>query len=211
MNNRMPLLWFVAAFVPMVASQIVRLHQHDAAWWLICDYAGRIGAIAVLAANPQVRTIAFTRTPLRTDWRETAIWSVGLVVLTLALLEWIAPAVRHHLAMADLRLGFGPAPRGTWRIADMTAGLALVAFHEEIVFRRCARSALGPYLGDGWRMIVASAVLFAAYHWWTGITNMVVVAIFGVAAMLIYRRIGALWPLVLAHDLIDLVNFYIWR
>jgi membrane protease YdiL (CAAX protease family) len=201
-------VWFIAAFVPMVASQIVRLHQHDAAWWLVCDYAGRIGALAVIAAFPGARAIAFARVPLRVGWRETAALAVGLIVVTVLLLEKFEPIVAHHIA--NHQIGTIPNPTGAWRVLDMTIGLALATFHEEVVFRRCARAVFGRSLGDGWKMIVASALLFATYHWWTGITNIAVVAIFGVAAMLIYRRIGALWPLVLAHYLIDLVVFYLW-
>jgi membrane protease YdiL (CAAX protease family) len=192
----------------MVASQIARLHQHDAGWWLAFDYAGRIGALAVLAAAPKARAVAFAHAPLRTGWRETAIWASGLAVMTVLLLEKVEPVIVHHIA--NHKIGTIPNPTGVWRVFDMTIGLALVAFHEEIVFRRCARSVLNPRLGDGWRMIAASALLFGAYHWWTGLANIAAVAIFGVAAMLIYRRVGALWPVVLAHYLIDLVDFYLW-
>jgi hypothetical protein len=45
-------LWFVAALVPLVMSQIVRLEQSDPATWISWDYAGRIGALAVLGAIP---------------------------------------------------------------------------------------------------------------------------------------------------------------
>ena len=44
-------IWFVAAFIPMVASQVLRLHQHDPGGWLFWDYAGRLGGLAVLAAH----------------------------------------------------------------------------------------------------------------------------------------------------------------
>ena len=40
-------VWFVAALVPMVVSQIVRLEQSDAATWIFWDYAGRLGALAI--------------------------------------------------------------------------------------------------------------------------------------------------------------------
>src|SRR5260221_3506220 len=53
-------LWFVAALVPMVVSQIVRLEQSDPATWIAWDYAGRIGALAVLGAIPSARTLAFS-------------------------------------------------------------------------------------------------------------------------------------------------------
>jgi hypothetical protein len=43
------LIWFVLALVPMVMSQIVRLHQHDSGTWIFSDYLGRLGGLAVLS------------------------------------------------------------------------------------------------------------------------------------------------------------------
>jgi len=48
-------LWFFAALVPMVASQIVRLRQSDPAAWIFWDYAGRLGALAVLGTIAAAR------------------------------------------------------------------------------------------------------------------------------------------------------------
>jgi len=39
-----------AAFPPMRASQILRLHQHDPASRIFLDYGGRLSGLAVLAA-----------------------------------------------------------------------------------------------------------------------------------------------------------------
>jgi membrane protease YdiL (CAAX protease family) len=82
----------------------------------------------------------------------------------------------------------------------------LVALHEEIVFRRAMRLALSG-LGDGRAMILVSGVLFGAYHWWTGVPNMIFAAVFGLVAMQVYRRSGALWPIVIIHYLTDLWFF----
>jgi uncharacterized protein len=81
-----------------------------------------------------------------------------------------------------------------------------VALHEEIVFRRVMREVLAP-LGDGRAMALVSAVLFGAFHWWTGIPNMVAAGVFGYIAMRIYCHSGALWPLVVIHYLADLWTF----
>ena len=54
-------LWFAAAFVPMVGSQLLRLQQSDPLVWAACDYAGRLGALAVLAAIPAARDRKSTR------------------------------------------------------------------------------------------------------------------------------------------------------
>ena len=52
-------------------------------------------------------------------------------------------------------------------------------------------------------MIIIASMLFASYHWWTGIGSIVTVMLFGILTMLFYRRAGALWPVVMSHYLAD--------
>jgi hypothetical protein len=56
-------------------------------------------------------------------------------------------------------------------------------------------------LNDGYALVVVTSILFGAYHWWTGIGNIVEAVLIGVLLMLFYRRSAALWPIVLAHYL----------
>ena len=72
---------FVAALVPMVASQIVRLHQHDPGTWFFWDYAGRFGGWAMLAAIPSARAVAFRRERLRMGLWKVALWIAGIAVV----------------------------------------------------------------------------------------------------------------------------------
>ena len=102
-------------------------------------------------------------------------------------------------------IGHYPAPHGGLFFLDVSFGLALVAYSEELIFRRCGRHVFAAILGEGWAMVVATAVLFAAYHWWTGIGNIVTALLFGLLAMLFYRRAGALAPIVAAHYLCDVM------
>ena len=93
------------------------------------------------------------------------------------------------------------------RAFDFIVGLAIVAYHEEIVFRRMARHAFLPLLGDGVAMVMVTSLLFAAYHWWSGIGNITVAFLLGIALMLAYQRLKVLWPVVTAHYLMDVVAF----
>jgi|SRR5271166_5111408 len=90
---------------------------------------------------------------------------------------------------------------------DVIFGLALVAYSEEIVFRRCARHLFQAYLGDGYALVAVTSLLFGAYHWWAGVGNIVEAALMGVLLILFYRQSAALWPVVLAHYLTDIVDF----
>jgi hypothetical protein len=189
----------------MVISQIIRLDQYSPLAWLFWDYAGRIGALFVLLAFPQARAIAFQRQPLRTSWWETILWVVGMALLSLTVTHWISEDINAW--MPGTALGGYPKVQGELWLFDMTVGVALVGFHEEILFRRCARAVFRPWVGDGARMVILTAFLFAAYHWWTGLGNIASVFVFGIYAMLFLRRTGAIWPLVLGHFLTDAIAF----
>jgi membrane protease YdiL (CAAX protease family) len=90
---------------------------------------------------------------------------------------------------------------------DVVFGLALVACSEEILFRRCARHVFSAYMGDGYALVVVTSLLFAAYHWWTGVGTILEAAMMGVLLMLFFRRSAALWPVVLGHYLTNVADF----
>jgi CAAX protease family protein len=196
-------IWFAGALVPMVASQVLRLHQPDPSAWLFWDYAGRLGGLAVLAVTAPA--IAFGREKLRMSYWHVTLWIAAIVLTDHYLAGWIRTTINGVLP--GTVLGAYPQPSGFLYWVDTVFGIALVAYSEEIVFRRCARHLLKEYLGDGHVLIVASSLLFAAYHWWTGVGNMIEAAIMGVVFMLFLKRSGALWPVVLSHYLTDIVEF----
>ena len=197
--------WFIAALLPMVASQLVRLQQTEPAAWIACDYAGRIGALAVLAIIPAARAIAFQKSRLAISWWEVAAWILATVFVDRLLDGVISKAFGP--ALANTRIATYPVTTGWLYVIDIAFGLALVAISEEILFRRCARCVLQPYLGSGVAMIAASALLFGAYHWWTGIGNIISVTLIGVMLMVFYMRSKALWPVVTAHYVTNIVAF----
>src|SRR4029078_9443315 len=199
-------LWLAAALIPMIASQLVRLHQTDLATWYFCDYAGRIGALAVLLAMPSARAVAFQRQQMpASQWGAALTIVVGLVLANFFFEKWLTPTI--NAAIPGTALGMYPVSHGWLYVFDLIVGLVLVAYHEEIVFRRVARHVFQKWLGDGYAMIVATSLLFAAYHWWAGIGNICFAFLLGVGLMLAYKRLGALWPVMLAHYLMDIAAF----
>ncbi len=155
-------------------------------------------------AIPSART-AFQRERNQTTYLETASWIIGIVLFDHYVCGWIRRTI--NAALPATVLGGYPELHGWLHIFDAVFGLALVAYSEEIVFRRCARQVLQTYLKDGYAMVVVTSILFGAYHWWTGIGNIVEAVLMGVLLMLFYRRSAALWPVVFAHYLTDIVDF----
>ena len=199
------LAWFGIALIPMVVSQTLRLQQSDPAIWIFWDYAGRIGTLAILAAIPSIRTAAFRREKIQIALWEAALWIAGLVLVDHYLGGWIRRTI--NAALPATVLGTYPRLDGWLYFVDVVFGIALVAYSEETVFRRCARHIFKPYFGDSFGLVIVTSLLFGAYHWWTGVGNVVEAALMGVLLMLFLQRSVALWPVVLGHYLVDIADF----
>jgi hypothetical protein len=182
-------LWFAATLVPMVVSQIVRLEQSDPATWVFWDYAGRVGALAVLGAIPSARTVAFRWERFRITCWEAASWIIGIVLVDRYVAGWIRRTI--NTALPATVLGGYPELHGWLHIVDAVFGLALVAYSEEIVFRRCARHLFQIYLNDGCALVFVTSILFGAYHWWTGIGNIVEAVLIGCFVNAVLPSIGS--------------------
>jgi len=198
-------LWFLGTLAILVISQVLRLWQTDPILWTLCDYSGRLGALALLALIPAARAIAYMPQKLRTSWWETLLWMIGMVVIFCTFCQWITHAVNE--AIPHTKLGGYPILSGWFYLFDLTFGLLLVALQEEIVFRRCAFAVFGARWGQGPITIILSTLLFTAYHWTTGLGSMTGVFFIGLYAMLFLRRVGALWPLIIAHFATDFARF----
>jgi membrane protease YdiL (CAAX protease family) len=188
-----------------VASQLVRLQQSDPALWLAWDYAGRLAALGVMAAIPSARAVAFKNSRLGVPLWELALWIAAIVVVD----QFLCDPIRRIIddVLPGTKLGAYPKMTGWLYFIDSTLGLALVAASEEFLFRRCARHVVQNFFGDRYAMIAITSVIFGAYHWWTGIGNVVAVSLLGIPLMLFYRRSNALWPVVLGHYLTDVAYF----
>jgi CAAX protease family protein len=193
-----------APFIPKFASQIVRLHQSQPANWIFWDYAGRLGAVAILAAIPAARTVAFRCDRREISLLEVAFWIVG-IILTERLGQGVSSFI--NAAFPANLFGFYPRPNGWLYLIDLVFGLTLVAFSEEIIFRRCARHVLQPYLGEGCVAVIASSLMFGCYHWWSGLGNVFLATMMGILFTLMLKRSVALWPVALAHYVVDMIGF----
>lgn len=102
-----------------------------------------------------------------------------------------------------------PAPTGAhwWLIVLLIAAAIANAWAEEVVvvgylITRLEQLRVRPWLAQG-----ASAVLRGTYHLYqgfgAGLGNLVMGLVFGCA----WRRTGRLWPLIVAHAVIDIVAF----
>ena len=188
----------------MIVSQVVRLHQHDAGSWIAWDYAGRFGALGILAAIPSARAVAFRLDQRQISLLEIALWIVGLSLVE-RLGQW--PLRIINAAFPATVLGVYPQSTGWLYWFDLVFGLALVAASEEIIFRQCARHVLQPFLGSRTAVILATSLVFGFYHWWAGLGNILLATVLGILFAIMLRRSVALWPVSVAHYLVDVIAF----
>lgn len=190
-----PLLWFIAALAIMLLGQVARLYQTEAAWWLACDYGWRLAVITMLSMTPAIRAILYPSGVTNNN-----IFYGLFAVLILTIVGIIGGILLHFPGM-----GFGEVPRlsAPLRALDFVIGIPLVAYSEELLFRRGAFHILRKYLGGGALLTFAAGVIFAFAHWSAGFPTMISAMIFGIVAMMFFKRMGVIWPMVLAHSIVD--------
>lgn len=142
---------------------------------------------------------------------------LALQALTALLAGWSAALV----AMLVATHGFGWAPMDASRFAGIegnAAGLlgalalswTTAAFGEEVLFRGFVQSRLQALLPSrsyaGVLAAAIQAVLFALGHAYQGATGVLVSGAIGLVFGLLMLRFRTVWPLVIAHGLIDTVS-----
>ena len=143
-----------------------------------------------------------------------AAWTVGLFVVDLFLLPAILEPLCGALGMAPQNLHAfddlkGNTPKYLLMLLPITWGTA--AFGEEIIYRGFIFTRLTDALGrTRWAIAVAlliQAVLFSLGHVYLGPRGMINAGALGLVAGLVYVTNGRnLWPLIIAHGLVDSVG-----
>jgi len=105
----------------------------------------------------------------------------------------------------------GMVPEGDARYVAIFYLAITAAVFEEIFFRgliwRLVYSSATPY-NKAVVYIAISSILFGLVHWENGIPEVLAAMIFGIVACILYLRLRNLLPLIFAHFVIDMVNFW---
>ena len=90
---------------------------------------------------------------------------------------------------------------------DLYGGLILVGFVEEIVFRGIAFTVLYEKFNSIFKVFIFSSVIFGLIHWSLGVGSIINTTIIGLVFMVARWRTKSIFPLVLAHFIVDYVVF----
>jgi membrane protease YdiL (CAAX protease family) len=199
-------LWFALAYSPFFLNDLLFMRITDWRAYLLVDYGARLLVVALLLAPRGLRTVTLRREPMIVDpWRALTL-IIGCVALWWLLHTGFDPLLRDVLGDTSLAR-FPVLPPGIKQF-DLFVGIGLVALSEELMSRRCAAHVLRAYLRDDGLVIAVSALLFGAMHWSTGVENVVTCTVIGALLMATYLRTGTLWPVVVAHYVIDVIAFW---
>lgn len=176
------------------------------------------GAWTMLATG--ITVLALTR---REGWQSLGLqrpasWPRALLqALGLSLLAYLAAG----LAMGLATRGLGLPPADFGRFADLKGNLPALlgmlaiswssaAVGEELLFRGFLQTRLQTLLGTGKGAGLAAALLqallFGLAHAYQGLGGIIVTGCVGLVFGLAYWRLRCLWPVMLAHGLVDTLS-----
>jgi membrane protease YdiL (CAAX protease family) len=141
-------------------------------------------------------------------------WGLGLFLVDMLLLPITVDTVSNALGLPPQQLGAFAALKGNtfeYLVLLLPVAWGIAAFGEELLYRGFIYHRLTDALGRrGWATAVAllaQAVLFALGHAYLGPRGMLNAGTLGLVASLAYLRNGRnLWPLIIAHGLVDTVG-----
>eukprot|EP00828_Plagiopyla_frontata_P002713 TRINITY_DN10554_c0_g1_i2.p3 TRINITY_DN10554_c0_g1~~TRINITY_DN10554_c0_g1_i2.p3 ORF type:complete len:230 (+),score=77.84 TRINITY_DN10554_c0_g1_i2:317-1006(+) len=200
----------ILAYLPYYLNDFINMCVTDYVAWVWLDYAQRLLVLAILY-------VAFRRGDVtNTD--------LGLVRLPLKrLLAWTtvtAAAAMAYLCLSEFVLApyfpkgaLGSVPFDTDSplfLFDLTAGLALVGFSEELVCRGLTLSALRTKLSVP-ALYAVSALLFSLMHWSLSTHTLVDAFIYGLIFVPATLATGSIWPTTAVHFLVNFVLYTLQR
>ncbi|MGE0497944.1 MAG: CPBP family intramembrane glutamic endopeptidase [Ramlibacter sp.] len=94
-----------------------------------------------------------------------------------------------------------------WDRFDLTVGLLLVALLEETIFRGLACAVLARYTTNRAWIALGSAAAFGLIHWSLGLHAVLITGLIGLIFMGAYLRTRSVLPLVLAHFVVNFIDF----
>lgn len=198
--------WLAVLVLPLALNDFAYMRAATAQEWLAWDYVSKATPLALALAVPGLRRTLRAGLPLARPVWECALWSAGAVGLVLALYFQVK-APLDRVFPETMLFSFPVIEQRTLFWFDVTAGLALTAASEEVIFRGLFRSVVERLGGGRAAAIVASSLVFALVHWSNGVGNLVFTFLAGAVLMALYLRTGSLAPPILAHYAVDAALF----
>ena len=121
------------------------------------------------------------------------------------------PGIAFYLSAVAIGINLTVAPSTLndvwWRLPVLILAAIENGFLEEVLVVGYLITRLEQLKLPGWAAITSSAVLRGSYHLYQGFGGFLGNAVMGVVFAWWFRRTRRLWPLVIAHSLLDIFSF----
>jgi uncharacterized protein len=190
----------------------------------ITTYSGPIAIVLAMALATALlarrgeswRSLGLARPP---QLGRAAIWAVGTFLVFILFLPAVLQTIADALALRpqDLaRLGDIQHDTARYLVLLIPIGWGTAAFGEELIFRGFLNTRMATAFGGGAAAIalsvVVQALLFGLGHAYLGPRGIMNAAAIGLVSGGVYWANGRnLWPLVIAHGLVDSVGLTLLR
>jgi uncharacterized protein len=199
---------FAFLVLPFYINDFSSIFIQDWRWWLGIDYV-LVKLVPLAGAAWLIRTGQFSCQELGCKPQRVGLfiaWTLGLT-LVCTLIDQNAYTLTTNLP-GYAPLGAMPAITSPlWDWIDLTLGLALVALCEELVFRGYLHAIFRQMAMPPVVIIVMSSTAFGLAHWCLGLPAVLITGLIGAVLMTAYMRTGSLYAMVLAHFLINFIDF----
>lgn len=193
---------------PFFLNDFVNIYVNHWQLWLSIDYIftkllpGLLIIHLLLGKSLTLSDFGLSRQPMS-------------VVLTATLVAGIVAIFIDQNAYALVAKYPGYRPLGSipaitnsfWAWFDLSIGLLLVGVVEELVFRGYMCTVLTRYTRNPVAIVVISAIFFGLIHWSLGLHAVLITTLIGAVFMLVYLWSRSLPAIMLAHFLVNFVDF----
>ncbi|MBC8211770.1 MAG: CPBP family intramembrane metalloprotease [Gammaproteobacteria bacterium] len=206
--NTLHLLVLVLLVSPFYLNDFASIYIKDWHLWLFIDYVGvkffPLMLITWLILSKKMRMFEFG----------LIRQSVASFVTTFVILTLVGTLIDQNGYTFLTRLpGYSPLgymptiDNPAWNWIDLMFGLMLVGVLEELVFRAYMYTFLIRFTHKIPVIITFSALAFGLIHWSLGLHAVLITSLIGAVFMFAYIKTRALPPLILAHFVINFIDF----
>ncbi|WP_419786215.1 CPBP family intramembrane glutamic endopeptidase [Pseudodesulfovibrio sp.] len=201
-----PAMIFFLAYLPYYTNDLANLWVTDYVAWVWLDYVQRSLAVAVVLVAIKTGYLDRTKVGLKSvGLRSFLVWTVITATVAMAYL-WLSEFVLAPYFPKGAIASIPFDPDSPLFLFDLTFGLVLVGFSEELVCRGVALHVLRKRFSLPVACLL-SAVLFSLMHWSLSVHTLVDAFVYGLILVPAVVVTGTIWPSVVVHFLVNFVLY----
>lgn len=196
----------VLAYLPYYLNDFINMYVTDYVTWVGLDYLQRFLVLAILyvalrRGDVTGPDLGLVRLPLKRFLAWTGVTAAAAMAY-LCLSEFVLAPYFPKGSLGSVPFD----PDSPLFLFDLTGGLVLVGFSEEIVCRGLALSTLRDRLSVP-ALYAVSALLFSLMHWSLSTHTLVDAFVYGLIFVPATLATGSIWPTTVVHFLVNFVLY----